>query len=348
MASLIALTIIIGSAGGAIFYLLGFPAPWITGSVVAASTAVIGGVKLVMPSILRQITFLVLGVSIGSGIDAETLSGIADWPASIAILCVAVVITVVASTAYLSSQRGWNRSTALFSSVPGALSYVVIMAMRSDANTPLVVLAQMMRVVTLLLLIPLIITAYTPAPDLAQSVVNDSLPEELLIFGVGAVVGLIFERFGFPAGMMFGGMLASGVLHVSGVVEGQVRSEILIPCQILLGCAMGVRFSGTDPRLLVKALVPAAGAFVITLTISIVGALLVWWVFGLPLNQLLIAFAPGALEIMVILAFVLGLDPAFVAAHHLVRFIGIAVALPFIVRLVLPAQRQDQEEQRPT
>jgi hypothetical protein len=84
-----------------------------------------------------------------------------------------------------------------------------------------------------------------------------------------------------------------------------------------------------------KALGPSAGAFVIAVIISGVGAVLVWWLFDLPLNQLLIAFAPGALEVMIILAFVLGLDPTFVAAHHLVRFIGIALTLPLLTRLFL-------------
>jgi hypothetical protein len=344
MAALIALTAFIGSAGGVVFHLLGFPAPWLTGSVVAASTAVLCGVKLVMPQIVRQITFLVLGVSIGAGVDPETVSGIAKWPASIAILCIAVIITIIASTAYLSSRAGWNRSTAFFSSLPGALSYVMIMSMRSNADTPLVVLAQMMRVVTLLLLIPVIITSFTPVPVLTATAENSGVLEELAVFGAGAVVGLIFERLKFPAGMLFGGMLASAALHVSSLVEGQIRPEILIPSQILLGCLMGLRFSGTDPRLLLRALGPAAGSFVITLAISMVGALLVWWLFGLPLNQLLIAFAPGALEIMVILAFVLGLDPAFVAAHHLVRFIGIALTLPLLVRLFLPPPQQPDEE----
>lgn len=150
-AALIALTFTIGLAGGFVFHLLGFPAAWIAGSVVAVSITVLGGAKLTMPLILRQITFLVLGVSIGSGVEAEFLSGITKWPASLAVLCVSVALTVVSCTTFLSSKAGWNRSTAFFSSLPGALSIVIAMSMQSNANTPLVVLAQMLRVVTLLL-----------------------------------------------------------------------------------------------------------------------------------------------------------------------------------------------------
>lgn len=343
MAVLVALTFTIGTAGGAVFYLSGFPAPWLTGSVVAVSIAVLGGIKLTMPTVVRQIAFLVLGVSIGSGIDAEIVSGVVNWPASLAVLCVAVILTVVSCTAFLSSKSDWNRSTAFFSSLPGALSYVIAMSMQSDANTPLVVLAQMLRVVTLLLVLPLIISSYTPAPVSAVTAVNSGILQELAIFAAGALAGFVLDRVKFPAGMLFGGMLASGALHVSGLVDGRVHPEILFPSQILLGCLMGLRFSGTNPRLLLRALGPSVGAFAIALVISGGSAVLVSWLFALPLNQLLLAYAPGALEMMIILAFILGLDPAFIAVHHLVRFIGIALTLPLLVRLFLP---RDQEEDK--
>ena len=343
LAAHVALTFTIGLAGGAVFDLLGFPAPWLTGSVAAVSVAVLGGAKLTMPPIMRQMTFLVLGVSIGSSVNAEILSGITKWPASIAALCVAVIVTITASTAFLSSRPGWNRSTAFFSSLPGALSYVLAMSMQSNANTPLVVLAQMLRVVTLLLVLPLIISSNAPAPASAATAENSGILQELVIFAGGAVVGYLLERGKFPAGMLFGGMLASAALHVSSVVEGRVHPEILIPSQILLGCFMGLRFSGTNPRLLLRALGPSVGAFAIALAISGVSAFLVAWMFALPLNQLLLAYAPGALEVMIILAFVLGLDPAFVAAHHLIRFIGIALLLPLLAKIFLPRDQKKEE-----
>ncbi len=47
----------------------------------------------------------------------------------------------------------------------------------------------------------------------------------------------------------------------------------------------------------------------------------------------MVAYVPGAVEAMTIMAFVLGLDPAFVVAHHLARFLGISLAIPLISRL---------------
>ena len=46
----------------------------------------------------------------------------------------------------------------------------------------------------------------------------------------------------------------------------------------------------------------------------------------------LMAFAPGGLEAMAILAFTLAIDPVYVAAHHLVRFMAIGLTVPLIFR----------------
>jgi membrane AbrB-like protein len=135
--------------------------------------------------------------------------------------------------------------------------------------------------------------------------------------------------------MMFGGMMAAAVLHLSGGVSGQMPPAILIPCQIGLGCFIGLRFLGTDVAFLRKALAPSLGAFAIAMIIAAIGAVVVSQGLDLPLGQVLVAFAPGGLEAMTILAFVLGLDPAFVAAHQLARFLGLSLLLPLIMKLYL-------------
>lgn len=45
--------------------------------------------------------------------------------------------------------------------------------------------------------------------------------------------------------------------------------------------------------------------------------------------------APGGLEAMMILSFLLGLDPAYVGPHQFARFVGISILLPFIARKYL-------------
>ena len=54
--------------------------------------------------------------------------------------------------------------------------------------------------------------------------------------------------------------------------------------------------------------------------------------FSFPIANVVVAFAPGALDTMMVLALALHLDPVYVGAHHLARFLvvtlSVAVAAP--------------------
>jgi uncharacterized protein len=51
------------------------------------------------------------------------------------------------------------------------------------------------------------------------------------------------------------------------------------------------------------------------------------------LADILVAYAPGAMDAMLALALTLHIDPIFVGAHHLSRFVFITIATPGIVHL---------------
>jgi hypothetical protein len=51
------------------------------------------------------------------------------------------------------------------------------------------------------------------------------------------------------------------------------------------------------------------------------------------LSDVVVAFAPGAMDAMLALALTLHIDPVFVGAHHLSRFIFVSIVTPGIVHL---------------
>ena len=50
-------------------------------------------------------------------------------------------------------------------------------------------------------------------------------------------------------------------------------------------------------------------------------------------SDVIVAFAPGAMDAMLALALTLHIDPIFVGAHHISRFIFVTIAIPGIVHL---------------
>jgi uncharacterized membrane protein AbrB (regulator of aidB expression) len=53
-----------------------------------------------------------------------------------------------------------------------------------------------------------------------------------------------------------------------------------------------------------------------------------------------IGFAPGALDTMMLLALALRLDPVFVGAHHLGRFLLVSLAIPALAAVIVRRDRR--------
>ncbi len=53
---------------------------------------------------------------------------------------------------------------------------------------------------------------------------------------------------------------------------------------------------------------------------------------ALPTPEVMIAYAPGSVDAMMLLALALHLDPVFVGAHHVMRIISVSIVIPLVAR----------------
>ena len=123
--------------------------------------------------------------------------------------------------------------------------------------------------------------------------------------------------------------------HLAGLTGSVPPVEAVAVAQIVLGTAIGCRFAGTATLAVLKAIVLALGALVILLTVAVCFALGLAFATGLDFEALLLAYAPGGLAEMTLIALSKNIDPAFVSAHHVVRIALLVTVAPFLVRLVL-------------
>jgi uncharacterized membrane protein AbrB (regulator of aidB expression) len=105
---------------------------------------------------------------------------------------------------------------------------------------------------------------------------------------------------------------------------------------VALGSLAGSRFTGTPFRVLAGYLSAALGSFCVAITIAAAFAIAVTMAAPLHISDLVVAYAPGSIDAMMILALALHLDPVFVGAHHLVRVFTVTLALPIITRALTP------------
>ena len=156
----------------------------------------------------------------------------------------------------------------------------------------------------------------------------------LIAASVAVAFGLL--RLGFPGGLIFGPMLVSAVLHGGAFITVTMPFWLATAAMVGLGVASGGRFTGTPFRLLLGYLGAALGCFAISLAAAGAIGAAVMATVSLPPADMIVAYAPGAVDSMMILALALHLDPVFVGAHHLTRVFVVSLGLPILVRYFSP------------
>lgn len=340
-------TMAVGALGGAIFDAVHFPAGWMAGALVFVAFAALIGRPLHVPTTMTRIFFIALGTIIGGVASPETMHGMATWPASIALISVAMLAITAAGGLYLRHVHGWDLQTALFASVPGALSQVSAIASERDADVRAIIIVQTVRLIILAVGVPLglaIAGIDAPArmPTGALSVLDAPLQFTVLLVG-GIVAALALYRIGFSGGFFFGPMIVSATLHGSGMVQITPPAWVAIVAMIGLGAINGARFNNTTFSLLFSYLKASVGAMAVSMAVAAVFIGLASLLPGLRPANLVISYAPGSVDVMMILALALHLDPVFVGAHHLARIFVVSISLPIGARLTDVRKPQHHE-----
>lgn len=333
-------TLLIGAAGGTILNVVGFPAGLISGSVLAVAAASLAGRPLGIPQPLARVIFVLSGIAIGSAVTPETLHSLVDYPLSVAVLVCATAIMTAATWLYLRYVHRWDPRSALYGASPGALAQMLVLSVESGADVRGIVVVQTVRVVVLTLGIPAGLALFGLAAQVAQGGGREvASPTELLLLVAASVASaILLQKLRFPGGLIFGAMVGSALLHGSGYVTGGLPWGMAATVMIALGTVNGSRFAGTDRRLLLRYFGAAFGSFAVAATVAVCFASVAAQVLPVPAADIVIAYAPGAQDTMLLLALALKLDPVFVGAHHLARFLTVSLTVPFIAR-ALPAPR---------
>ncbi|MFK8252390.1 AbrB family transcriptional regulator [Ancylobacter terrae] len=345
----VVVTLLIGAAGGGIFALLGVPAGWLSGALTTTGIAALAGVSVGLTRPVREVTYVVLGTSLGAAVSPATLNSLSTWPVTMTVLALSVPVMMAAVIFYLEKAAGWDRRSAFFAASPGALSAVLAMAESTGADTRRVVFAQSIRLFVLVALLPPAFSGFGHQPS-GVLPVNPVVPDWMSLvasLAAGTFGALAAERARLPGGSMVGAMLASGVVHGAGLIEGRMPDLLLVCGFTVLGSNIGSRFAGTRIDVLRRFVVHSLGALAIAAAVSVLFALIGAWLSGEALAKVVLAYMPGALEAMTIMAFVLGVDPAFVAAHHLLRFVGLSLVVPVIASFAFSAVPEEKEAPPP-
>jgi hypothetical protein len=331
-------TLLIGAVGGTALGLAKFPAGWLSGAIIAVAIAAMARRPVRVPMLLGQAANIVLGISLGASVTPDSVARMSSWPASLAVLALAMACGSAAVVFYLHKVHDWDVLSALFASSPGGLSQALALAAEAGADLRSVAMVQAIRVLVLSAGLPLCFAAFGitgSRPILNPAVATVASMEELSVLLVAAIISaLVAYRLRFPGGLLVGAMAASGVLHATGLVKVNLPLPAAIVAFVVMGSIIGARFAGTDIWLLRRLTVVGLGALAVGTAVASVFAVAAALLLSLPVGDVVMAFAPGALEAMTTLAFALNLDPAYVGTHHVARLIFVSLVVPVVVHAI--------------
>jgi membrane AbrB-like protein len=328
-------TLAIGTAGGALFLLLHLPGGLISGAMIAVGSAAIAGRPLSLPPILTQTVLVLLGISLGSLVSRQLLQHAGAYPLTIALLALATFCSTFGSSLYLQRVHGWDQTSAFLAGSPGALSQIIVLAAEKGADVPAIAVVQTMRVIILTAALPLLLamTGIAPSsPPTAAAAIASPLELAALI-AASVAAALLLRLIRFPASWMFGAMIGSSVLHGTGLTDGALPPWVRGVALVGIGALIGTRFARMNGGVLLSHVNAALGSFAIAIVISAVFVAVITLTTHVRFADVIVAFAPGAMDAMLALALTLHIDPIFVGAHHLSRFVFVTITTPGIVHL---------------
>ena len=325
------LAFIAAVAGYAVFSASGFPAASLTGSATGVTFAALLGVQVELPVWLRNSCILVLGINIGTAVTPGALGAAFASPLSLGIIAVCILLSMVLSALVLERVFGFDRLTSVMGGSPGHLSFVLSVAAENGRDVPAIAIIQSVRVLVLTLAVPPLISVFfgaTGVQVLPESIIKASHLAVLILAAVP--IALLFSKLKFPAVWLLSGMAVSAVGHGVELSPGRLPDALGIAALILLGTLIGSRFSAVKPRAVLSYLLPGLFVTLIAVVVSLLGAFASVWILGLSAGLVTVAFAPGGVEAMAAIAFSLGYDPTFVAAHHVFRLLVLSVVVPTV------------------
>jgi membrane AbrB-like protein len=334
----LAVTFAIAGVGGMIFAYFHLPLPWVLGAMTTSTIAAMAGVRMWVPRWIQVPMTFVLGLLFGTTIAPNIFARLIEWLPSIITIFVFVIVTTAVSMVYLIKVMKTDPVTAYFSSSPGGVIPMSIMGAHYGGELRVIGLVQSMRLIATVVVVPIafsLFAGYHPTGMAGTGVAMSALhPPDIPILIAMAVGGWLLAKVArLPAPELVGPLLVMSVCHASGVFTAPIPDGIVAFAQVAVGARLGGGFYRLNFRTFGAQLLHATTVAMIMLAMGALFALAILPLSKLPFTALMLAYAPGGIAEMSIVAFNLGIEVVFVITHQLIRFVFVIALVPIAVRV---------------
>ena len=331
----------LGAVGGVVASWLGFPMPYMLGSLAVSAIVVALGeerfpASYLFPMRFRTFFIGVIGVMIGAQVDPGLARQVSGMAVSFGVVVAFVVLAQAANYQIFHRIGGYDRATAFFSGSPGGLIEAITFGEAAGGDVRVMTVLQFLRIIAVVTILPIIMTIWhgSPVGSAAglQLAGDPAGAADLVLIAGLTLVGLAGGHvLRLPAGQLTGPLVVAALLGGFGLVSLDLPGWLIAVAQVVLGVSLGLRFAGVSRALLLKAMGLSLLSVTAMLSLGGLGALLAHQATGASLEVLMISYAPGGVTEMGLIALSLSVNPALVTLHHLFR-ITVTVLLLSLAR----------------
>ncbi len=314
-------TILASAAMGALFKLVGIPLPWMLGAM-AATGALAWNERAHVLKPTRPTALILLGLGLGQTFTAPVITAVVlalPWLIVAAVLSILVGVLVAR---LFARWAGTDAETGYYASVPGGVVVMAVLAQRAGVSVPTVTLAQTIRVMIVVAIVPPLVTWF--APRGSAGIFLAERPEVhlwglVLLLALGVAVALAVARLGMANPWMLGPCGLVIALSAAGLLPSGVPGWMVDAAQLGMGMALGQRM--TRKFLLSSRRLAIASVAMTAVLVAVMAALAagLTLVSGLPLAEVALGMSPGGMPEMTVTAKALELGVPLVLGFHIVR-----------------------------
>ena len=334
-----ATTLAIASCGGALFAYMQAPLAWMLGAMVATTVFTVAGRQTAIPPNLRLAMITILGVLLGAAFTPELTSQIPGWAVFVVLLVIFVVATNALSFLFFWKWGGLDTTTAYFASTPGGISEMAIVGEEYGGDVRIITLVHAVRILLVVSTIPfyfrMVLGYDVPSlPPTGASLLNIGGLEGFTLLSCAVLGFLIFRPLPLPATALLGPMVLSAMVHLMGISSSTPPNELIAMAQVVVGTAIGCRFSGMSWGFLQKAAFLSVTSGILMIVAAVIAAFLLAHLVSLDQQGILLSFVPGGLTEMSLIALSTGVDTAFVSTMHVLRIMMVIIFAPIMFGMV--------------
>lgn len=312
---------LVGLAGGYLASLVGWPLPWMVGSLLAIIL-----VRCLTPWQLTEIPNgrkcgqWIIGVGIGLHFTPAVIEQVAGH---FTLIVFGALFTTVSSVigVWLLRRTGEDRATAFFASMPGGSGEMVNLGARNGAVLSQVAAAQSLRVLAVVLCVPALFKLLVGDGVALNHASSVSWGWLALIAPLAVLVALGWQRLRQPNPWLFGPLLVAACVSLAGNLQIALPNGASQIGQWLIGSGLACHFNRAffrrAPSFLGRTLVASA----LSMLIAASAAWALSSLTHLDLRSLTLGMMPGGIAEMSLTAETLQLSVPLVTAMQVMRLL---------------------------